>query len=227
MNNDIENKYKEALLKAAKKIKELDLELKKSKEENEIAIIGYNCRFPGGANNSSLFWDKLSQGYDAVTNIKPERFPVEAFFSEDRQDKGKMYTRYGSFIDQDIKTFDNVHFEISALEAVSVDPQQKLLLEVSWEAMENAGLNIEEMKGSKTGVFIGIDAVDYVNREMMSGDIKDIGLYSLVGASSHSAAGRISYFYDFKVTSSKFKYCMFIVINGDEHGSRQPKKWSM
>ncbi|MCS1381011.1 type I polyketide synthase [Lysinibacillus sphaericus] len=198
MNNDIENKYKEALLKAAKKIKELDLELKKSKEENEIAIIGYNCRFPGGANNSSLFWDKLSQGYDAVTNIKPERFPVEAFFSEDRQDKGKMYTRYGSFIDQDIKTFDNVHFEISALEAVSVDPQQKLLLEVSWEAMENAGLNIEEMKGSKTGVFIGIDAVDYVNREMMSGDIKDIGLYSLVGASSHSAAGRISYFYDFK-----------------------------
>ena len=198
MNNDIENKYKEALLKAAKKIKELDLELKKSKEENEIAIIGYNCRFPGGANNSSLFWDKLSQGYDAVTNIKPERFPVEAFFSEDRQDKGKMYTRYGSFIDQDIKTFDNVHFEISALEAVSVDPQQKLLLEVSWEAMENAGLDIEEMKGSKTGVFIGIDAVDYVNREMMSGDIKDIGLYSLVGASSHSAAGRISYFYDFK-----------------------------
>lgn len=198
MNNDIENKYKEALLKAAKKIKELDLELKKSKEENEIAIIGYNCRFPGGANNSSLFWDKLSQGYDAVTNIKPERFPVEAFFSEDRKDKGKMYTRYGSFIDQDIKTFDNVHFEISALEAVSVDPQQKLLLEVSWEAMENAGLDIEEMKGSKTGVFIGIDAVDYVNREMMSGDIKDIGLYSLVGASSHSAAGRISYFYDFK-----------------------------
>lgn len=198
MNKNDENKYKEALIKAAKKIKELDLELKKSKEEKEIAIIGYNCRFPGGANNSRLFWDKLSQEYDAVTKIKPDRFQTDSFFSEDTQDKGKMYTRYGSFLDQDIKKFDNVHFEISALEAVSVDPQQRLLLEVSWEAMENAGLNIEEMKGSKTGVFVGIDAIDYVNREMISGDVNDIGRYSLVGVSSHSAAGRLSYFYDFK-----------------------------
>lgn len=198
MNKNDENKYKEALLKAAKKIKELDLELKKTKGEKEIAIIGYNCRFPGGANNSRLFWDKLTQKYDAVTKIKPDRFQVDHFFSADSPEKGKMSTQYGSFLDQDIKTFDNVHFEISAIEAGSVDPQQRLLLEVSWEALENAGFDIEQMKGSKTGVFVGIDAVDYVNREMISGNVNDIGQYSLVGASSHSAAGRLSYFYDFK-----------------------------
>ena len=64
--------------------------------------------------------------------------------------------------------------------------------------MENAGLDIEGLKGSKTGVFVGIDAIDYVNREMFTGNVNDIGGYSLVGVSSHSAAGRLSYFYDFK-----------------------------
>ncbi len=198
MSTNDANKYKEALIKAAEKIRELDLELKKSKEQKEIAIIGYNCRFPGGANNSRLFWEKLSRGYDAVTEIKPDRFEADAFFSEDTQEKGKMYTRYAAFLDEDIKKFDNVHFEISTVEAVSVDPQQKLLLEVSWEALENSGLDIEALKGSKTGVFIGIDAVDYVNREMITGNVKEIEPYSLVGVSSHSAAGRLSYFYDFK-----------------------------
>lgn len=198
MNTNDLNKYKEALIKAANKIKELDLELKRAKEEKEIAIIGYNCRFPGGANSSQLFWEKLSKGFDAVTEIKPDRFPADTFFSEGTENKGKINTRNGSFLDLDIKKFDNVHFEISAIEAVSVDPQQKLLLEVSWEAMENAGLDIEGLKGSKTGVFVGIDAIDYVNREMFTGNVNDIGGYSLVGVSSHSAAGRLSYFYDFK-----------------------------
>ena len=198
MNTNDINKYKEALIKAANKIKELDLELKKAKEEKEIAIIGYNCRFPGSANNSRLFWEKLSKGFDAVTEIKPDRFQADSYFSEKAEDKGKINTRYGSFLDQDIKKFDNVHFEISAVETVSVDPQQRLLLEVSWEALENAGLDIEELRGSKTGVFVGIDAVDYINRETFSGNVDDIGRYSLFGISSHSSAGRLSYFYDFR-----------------------------
>ncbi|PRT34001.1 type I polyketide synthase [Bacillus wiedmannii] len=198
MNTNDTNKYKEALIKAANKIKELDLELKKAKEEKEIAIIGYNCRFPGGADNSELFWEKLSKGFDAVTEIKPDRFQADSYLSEKAEDKGKANTRYGSFLDQDIKNFDNVHFEISAVEAASVDPQQRLLMEVSWESLENAGLDIEELRGSKTGVFVGIDGVDYINREVFSGNVDDIGRYSLFGVSSHSAAGRLSYFYDFR-----------------------------
>ena len=89
MNTNDLNKYKEALIKAANKIKELDLELKRAKEEKEIAIIGYNCRFPGGANSSQLFWEKLSKGFDAVTEIKPDRFPADSFFSEGTENKGK------------------------------------------------------------------------------------------------------------------------------------------
>lgn len=195
--NDI-NVYKAALKKAAEKINELDEKLKHSTEKQDIAVIGYHCRFPGGANNPSLFWERLAEGYDAVTEISEERFSKDSYFSTDSQEKGKMFTKYGCFIDKDIKKFDNVHFEISPVEASSIDPQQRLLLEVSWEAFENAGININEIMGSNTGVFIGIDAIDYVSREMVSGKTEDITPYTLVGVSSHAAAGRVSYFYDFK-----------------------------
>lgn len=195
--NDI-NVYKAALRKAADKINELDEKLKHSTEKQDIAVIGYSCRFPGGANNPSLFWKCLEKGYDAVTKIKEERFSAEDYFSTDSEEKGKMFTQYGSFLDYDIKKFDNVHFEISPVEAASIDPQHRLLLEVSWDALESAGVDIESLKGSKTGVFIGIDAVDYVSRELVSGKTDKITPYTLVGVSSHAAAGRLSYFYDLK-----------------------------
>lgn len=192
------SKYKAALVKAAEKIKELDGELKSLQQNNEIAVIGYHCRFPGGANDPRLFWKKLVQGFDAVTEIKADRFDSQSFYSEDSSVPGKMYTKYASFLDHDIKTFDNSHFEISAVEAASLDPQQKLLLELSWEALENAGVNISQLRGSKTGVFIGLDEVDYINREVFSGNVNDLGPYSAIGISSHATAGRLAYFYDFK-----------------------------
>lgn len=191
-------KYKAALTKAAEKIKELDAELKSLQQNDEIAVIGYHCRFPGGANDPQLFWEKLLQGFDAVTEIKADRFDPQPFFSEDSSVPGKMNTKYASFLDHDIKTFDNAHFEISAVEAASLDPQQKLLLELSWEALENAGVDITQLRGSKTGVFIGLDEVDYINREVFSGNVNDLGPYSAIGISSHAIAGRLAYFYDFK-----------------------------
>lgn len=198
MNINEINKYKTALIKAAKKIKELDSELKKIKKNEEIAVIGYHCKFPGGANNSQLFWEKLQDGFNAVRKIKPDRFTTDSVYVEGERQKGKMYTQYASLLEDDIKLFDNVHFEVSSVEAVSIDPQQRLLLEVSWEALECSGLDIESLKGSKTGVFIGIDSVDYVNKELFSGNLNDIDTYTIFGVSSHAAAGRISYFYDFK-----------------------------
>ena len=191
-------KYKAALVKAAEKINELDAELKSLQQKDEIAIIGYHCRFPGGANDPQLFWEKLMQGYDAVTEIKPDRFDPQPFYSKDSSVPGKMYTKSAAFLDHDIKTFDYGHFEISAVEAASLDPQQKLLLELSWEALENAGIDIAQLRGSKTGVFIGLDEVDYISREVFSGNVNDLGPYSAIGISSHATAGRIAYFYDFK-----------------------------
>lgn len=195
--NEID-KYRIALKKAAQKINELDNALKEAKKEKEVAIIGYQCRFPGGANNTQLFWEKLVQGFDAVTEIKKERFPADLYYSEDSSKEGKMFTKYASFLEKDVYEFDNTHFEISPVEAGCIDPQHRLLLEVSWEALEDAGINIESIKGSKTGVFIGVDSTDYVSHELVSGNVNDIKPYSLVGVSPHSAAGRISYFYDFK-----------------------------
>lgn len=79
-----------------------------------------------------------------------------------------------------------------------MDPQHRLLLEVSWEALENSALNIEELRGSRTGVFVGISAYEYAKAELFSGSTNDITPYSTVGVSLGSASGRLSYFYDFK-----------------------------
>lgn len=197
VENDVK-KYKDSLKKAVQKIKELSNQLRQESTKSQIAIIGYSCRFPKGANNPEMYWNLLSKGYDAVTTIRPDRFNVDNYYSDVEGIPGKMTTKYAAYLDQDIKSFDNMHFEISAKEATSIDPQHRLLLEVSWEAMENAGLEIEKLKGSKTGVFIGIDSQEYMKTELFTGNVQTITPYSLMGASGHSAAGRIAYYYDFK-----------------------------
>ncbi|WP_255668414.1 type I polyketide synthase [Brevibacillus daliensis] len=197
MEKEIE-KYKLALKKAATKIEELSTIIHDQKSNEEIAVIGYSCRFPGDAWNPEGFWHVLANGIDTVTEIKPERFDYRHYYSDNPDDEGKMITKNASFLRDDIKDFDNIHFGLSAIEAASIDPQHRLLLEVSWEAMENSALNIEELKGSKAGVFIGMSAYEYANAELFSGDACDITPYSTVGVSLGSAAGRLSYFYDFK-----------------------------
>ncbi|WP_028545532.1 type I polyketide synthase [Paenibacillus taiwanensis] len=197
MDQEID-KYKAALKKAAVKIEELSAMLKDQHSAEDIAVIGYSCRFPGDAHNPTGFWNVLATGAETVTEIKADRFDYRPYYSENPDEEGKMITKNASFLRDNIKEFDNIHFGLSAIEAASIDPQHRLLLEVSWEAMENAALNIEQLKGSKTGVFIGISSCEYANAELYSGDATDITPYSMVGASLGSAAGRLSYFYDFK-----------------------------
>ncbi|TVX93370.1 type I polyketide synthase [Paenibacillus agilis] len=192
------DKYKLALKKAATKIEELSTIIHDQKSNEEVAVIGYSCRFPGDAWNIEGFWHVLVNGKDSVTEIKPDRFDYNDYYSDNPDAEGKMVTKNASFLRNDIKDFDNLHFGLSAIEAASIDPQQRLLLEVSWEAMENSALNIEKLKGSRTGVFIGMSAYEYANAELFSGDACDITPYSTVGVSIGSAAGRLSYFYDFK-----------------------------
>ncbi|XOI99322.1 aminotransferase class III-fold pyridoxal phosphate-dependent enzyme [Paenibacillus polymyxa] len=192
------DKYKSALKKAATKIEQLSTIVQDQRSNKEIAIIGYSCRFPGDALNPEGFWNVLANGLDTVTTIRPDRFEYHNYYSDNPDDEGKMVTRHASFLQDDIKAFDNTHFDLSANEAASIDPQHRLLMEVSWEAMENSALNIEELRGSRTGVFIGISAYEYANAELFSGDASDITPYSTVGVSLGSAAGRLSYFYDFK-----------------------------
>lgn len=157
-----------------------------------IAIIGMGCRFPGGANTPEKFWDILKNGIDAITEIPKNRWDADLYYSSDKDAPGKMYTRHGGFIDS-FDHFDPQFFGISPREAEEMDPQQRIALEVSWEALENGGIPPNSLKGTNTGVFIGVSSNDYGQLIVQSGDLSSVdGGYS-TGNQYSVVAGRISY----------------------------------
>lgn len=156
-----------------------------------IAVIGMACRFPGGANSPAAFWRLLRDGVDAVTEIPANRWDVEKYFDPDPAAAGKMYSRWGGFLD-DVDKFDAGFFGISPREALSIDPQQRLLLEVSWEALEHAGQSQNHVSQSKTGVFVGLTNAEYF-QQIKRGGFEVIDAYYGTGSVLSSAAGRISY----------------------------------
>jgi acyl transferase domain-containing protein len=154
-----------------------------------IAVIGMSCRFPGGSDPAE-YWQMLRDGRDAVTEIPPDRWDVDAWFDGDREAPGKMYMRRAGFIDH-IYDFDALFFDISPREAVKMDPQHRLLLEVTWEAIESAGQAPDGLVDSKTGVFIGITGSDYAMR--LTGSGAELDAYATTGNPHSMASGRISY----------------------------------
>jgi acyl transferase domain-containing protein len=166
-----------------------------------IAVVGIGCRFPGGANDPESFWRLLEAGVDAVTEIPPDRWNLHAFHDADPSRPGKSYSRWGGFVDQ-IDRFDPHFFGISPREAARMDPQQRLLLEVAWEALEDAGLRLDRISGSRSSVFVGISSFDYSVLETSFRDRGDIDVYSNTGGSLSIAANRISYCLDFRGPSA-------------------------
>ncbi len=126
-----------------------------------IAVVGLSCRFPG-AENPAEFWSLLQSGSDAVGEIPEDRWDVAGHFHPDPAKPGRMYTRAGGFI-ADIDKFDAGFFGISPREARRIDPQQRILLELTWEALESAGIVPAGLAGSQTGVFVGISVSDYAS----------------------------------------------------------------
>ena len=164
-----------------------------SEQTEPIAIIGMGCRLPGGANNPEAFWQLLREGRDAITEVPADRWDIEAYYDSNPAAPGKMYTRYGGFLDR-VDQFDAPFFRISPREAVSMDPQQRLLLEVSWEALEHAGQAPDALVGSQTGVFVGIMLRDYANLSLKDDDPTCIDSYYASGNGMSFATGRLSYF---------------------------------
>ncbi|QLE49252.1 type I polyketide synthase [Nostoc sp. C057] len=158
-----------------------------------IAIIGMGCRFPGGSDNPEAFWQNLRNGVDAISEIPPDRWDTDAYYDPNPDAPGKMYSRYGGFIGQ-IDKFEPEFFGISPREAQSLDPQQRLMLEVSWEALENAGIPLNQLHRSKTGVFVGITTTDYLQLQTGLADDELINAYTNSGGAINFAAGRLSYF---------------------------------
>ena len=163
-----------------------------------IAVVGMSCRFPGGANNPEQFWQLLKNGQDTLTEIPPDRWHIDDYYDPEPDAVGKMYTRCGGFLNTDIKTFDAQFFKISPKEATALDPQQRLLLEVSWEAFENAGIAVENIKNQQIGVYVGISTDDYKYAHLWSSNLENIDVYSALGSMPSSAAGRLSYLFGLK-----------------------------
>ena len=157
-----------------------------------IAVIGMGCRFPGGVRDRESFWELLHNGVDAIREVPENRWELEKLFSETPGAPGKLSTRYGGFL-ENIDGFDAAFFGISPREAATMDPQQRLALEVAWEALEDAGQVPSTLVGSRAGIFIGVTTHDYLQLQVQ-GDPADIDSYFGTGTSPSLLSGRISYF---------------------------------
>lgn len=153
-----------------------------------IAVVGMGCRF-AGVNSPDELWQSLLDGNDGVGEVPADRWDAERYFDPDPDASGRIYCRTGSFLD-DIASFDAGFFGISAREAVMLDPQQRMLLEVVWEAVERAGIAASALKGSATGMFAGVMHQDYAHRIR---NAADVDLYTAAGNAPSVLAGRISH----------------------------------
>lgn len=156
------------------------------------AVIGMGCRFPGGASDPDSYWDLLVNGHDAITEIPPDRWTVDAFYEATRGVGGKTYSRWGGFL-KDIEGFDPACFGISPREAANMDPQQRLLLEVTWEALADAGVPVDSISGTATGVFFGMSTLDYGRNLSTPADMRMLNAMSGTGCAFSIASNRISY----------------------------------
>lgn len=155
-----------------------------------IAVIGMGCRLPGGIDSPDAFWQALLRGDDLVTDIPPERWNVEEHYDPERGVPDRSVSRWGGFID-DVGGFDAAFFGFGEREATAIDPQHRLLLETSWEAIEHAGIVPASLSGSRTGVFVGLCQQDYT---LMTGDAGVLGdAYGYTCTPFSMASGRIAY----------------------------------
>lgn len=162
------------------------------RESSAIAIVGMAGMFPGCANIDE-YWELLSLGRDGITEIPADRWDVDAYYSADPDAPGKIVSRFGGFLDG-MAEFDAAFFGIAPSEARLMDPQQRKLLEVHWEALENAGIDPRALKEKACGIFVGLHSHDYELLQVAEGDGEDLGAWYATGNSPSIAAGRIAYF---------------------------------
>jgi acyl transferase domain-containing protein/SAM-dependent methyltransferase len=156
-----------------------------------IAIIGLGCRFPG-ADGPEAFWQLLMDGVDAIREVPADRWDIDALYDPNPDAPGRVSSRWGGFLNR-VDLFDPDVFGVSPREAETMDPQQRLALEVAWEAIENSAQPFDRLPGSATGVFLGIGTSDYLQLHTKLNDPDRIDAYLATGNSHSVAAGRLSY----------------------------------
>jgi len=168
-----------------------------SQPAEPIALIGMACRLPGGSSLDE-YWQTIRDARDAITTTPADRWDVDPLFDAEGG-PGKLNTRWGGFVDH-IDQFDPQFFGVTPREAARMDPQQRWLLEVAWEAMEHAGLPADRLAGSNTGVYVGIGSNDYskVPMHTASDYFASIDAYMGTGNAMSIAANRLSYAFNLK-----------------------------
>lgn len=161
-------------------------------DSDPIAIIGIACRFPG-ANDYNQFWQTLELGINSIREIPPQRWDVEKYYSPNPETPNKTISKWGGLI-EDIEKFDAQFFGISPREATKMDPQQRIMLELSWSCIEDAGYAPSELSGSQIGVFIGACNYDYDQLQHQNENIEG---HTATGSYTCIIPNRISYFFNF------------------------------
>jgi acyl transferase domain-containing protein len=164
-----------------------------------LAVVGMSCRLPGGGDTPARYWQALTDGVDAMAEVPADRWRAADFYDQDPTAPGKAYTQRGGFL-ADIAGWDAAFFGISPQEALRIDPQHRLLYELVWEALEDAGIPAESLRGSKTGVFLGlVDSRQYLQLEAEAEGPSSIDdPYLTMGGSASAAAGRLAYQFDLR-----------------------------
>ncbi|BBY54402.1 hypothetical protein MKOR_16530 [Mycolicibacillus koreensis] len=163
--------------------------------DDVVAVVGVGCRFPGGVCGPEALWRFVCEGLSAVGEVPAGRWDSFGLGSSEAAAALAGTTRWGSFLD-DVAGFDAEFFGVSPREAVKMDPQQRLLLEVVYEALEDAGIPVESLRRSLTGVFAGACLGEY--GYLASSDLGRVDAYSGTGGALSVIANRVSYFFDWR-----------------------------
>ncbi|OMC10571.1 type I polyketide synthase [Mycobacterium sp. SP-6446] len=165
--------------------------------DEPVAIIGIGCRLPGGIADHHALWRALEEGVDAIGPIPADRWDVERYYSPKAQRRGRMSARSGGFLTE-VDTFDAAFFGISGRIAEQMDPQQRVLLEVCWESLEDAGIVPGDLAGSRASVFVGACSQDYGNLQSAPAELEGLGPHSATGTFMSIISNRLSYMFDLR-----------------------------
>jgi epothilone polyketide synthase D len=185
--------FRERLTKALQTVSRLRGALEESRRaaREPVAVVGMSVRLPGDADTVDRFWDLLREGVDAVSSFPADRWDAAPYEDGEPGTPGKAYVTRAGYVST-TEHFDNRLFGISPPEALGMDPQQRMVLEGSWEALEHAGIAPDSLDGSNTGVFVGASTSDYVRMRQQYGAAEAIDSYQLFGESSF-IAGRVAH----------------------------------
>lgn len=163
---------------------------------DKIAIVGIGCRFPGGANDYTQFWENILNGKDCLEDTPQSRYNASNLYSKDKAKPGRLTGGRGGYIDG-FDEFDPAFFGIGPREAEYMDPQQRKLLEVAWEALEDGGQHPHALAGKNVGVFMGGFTLDYKIVQFSDLDFKGLAAHTATGTMMTILSNRISYCFDF------------------------------